>query len=97
MRVIHRLHVFLQKHLIICFLLLTVSFVGFGVMSFDLIRVVAANADYLSSYGLMALKDGGLQQIFELWLKASMAMVFWILFKLCEGNLVLAFSRPRQL
>ncbi len=94
MRVMHRFQLWLQKHLIVCFVLMTVSFIGFGVMSFDLIRVVSANADYLSSYGLMALKDGGLQQLFELWLKASVAMLFWVLFKLCEFNLVQAFARP---
>ena len=95
MRVMHRFQPWLQKHLIVCFVLMTISFMGFGVVSFDLIRLVAANADYLSSYGLMALKDGGLQQLFELWLKASVAMLFWILFKLSELNLVQAFSQPR--
>ncbi len=94
MRVMHRFQLWLQKHLVICFALMTISFMGFGVLSFDLIRVVAANADYLSSYGLIALKDGGLQQLFELWLKASVAMLFWILFKLSELNLVQAFSQP---
>ncbi len=94
MHVMHRFQLWLQKHLVVCFILMTVSFIGFGVMSFDLIRVLAANADYLSNYGLMALKDGGLQQLVELWLKASVAMLFWVLFKLCEFNLVQGFSRP---
>ena len=94
MRMMYRLQIWLQKHLVACFLFMTVSFIGFGVLSFDLIRVVAANADYLSSYGLMALKDGGLQQLLELCLKALVAMVFWISFKLCELNLVKAISQP---
>ena len=95
MRVMYRFQVWLQKHLIVCFLLMTVSFIGFGVLSFDLIRVLAANADYLSSYGLMALKDGGLQQLIGLCLKASIAMLFWVLFKLSELNIIQAFSQPR--
>ena len=95
MRAMHCFQLWLQKHLIACFLLMTASFIGFGVLSFDLVRVLAANADYLSSYGLMAFKDGGLQQLFELCLKALVAMFFWILFKLCELNLVKAISQPR--
>ena len=62
-------------------------------MSFDLIRLVTANADYLSSYGLLAFQEDGLQQFFELWLKAFATMVFWVMFKVCEVNLVNAIAK----
>jgi len=71
---------------------MTISFVLFGCMSFDLIRLVTANADYLSTYGLIAFQEDGLQQFIELWLKALATMFFWIMFKVCEGNLVDAIA-----
>ena len=67
---------------------MTVSFIAFGCLSVDLVRLIVANAGLVLSYGLMALNDGGLQQFLELWLGALFAMASYMLFKLCEQVLL---------
>ena len=94
MSLMHHFHLWLGQHPVSCFVLMTISFVSFGCLTFDLVRLVSANAAYLSNYGLMALQEGGLQQMLELWLKAFAAMLFWVMFKLCELNLVKVLTMP---
>lgn len=78
-----------------CFVLLTFSFVAFGKLSFDLVHLFSANAEYILDNGWIGLVEGGLQQFLELILTACAAMVFYMLFKLCEQAL-LECLRHRQ-
>lgn len=93
MRVMYRYNNWLRQHPVGSFFSMTIGFIVFGWLSFDLIRLLTANADYLSSYGLMALQDGGLRQLLELCVKATAAMVFWVMFKIGEHNLINAISQ----
>jgi hypothetical protein len=79
-------------------LLLTISFIAFGYLTIDLIRLIAANTSFVFSYGLSALMDGGAQQFLELWVGALVAMGLYLIFKLCEQVLLHAFigTNPPQ-
>jgi hypothetical protein len=67
---------------------MTVSFIAFGFLTVDLVRLIAANTNLVFSYGLRGLLDGGLRQFAELWLGALLAMALYMVFKLCEQVLL---------
>ncbi|MFZ6757729.1 hypothetical protein ACO0K9_11015 [Undibacterium sp. Ji50W] len=83
-----KLYAWLCDHSVACFVLLTVSFLVFGKLSFDLIHLFSANADYLLDNGWIGLMEGGLQQLLELLATSCGAMIAYLLFKLCENALV---------
>ena len=74
----------LCAHAVACFILLTVSFLVFGKLSYDLIHLFTANAEYLADNGWVGLIEGGFQQLLELILSAFGAMAAYMMFKLCE-------------
>ncbi|HMX16172.1 MAG TPA: hypothetical protein PKD29_04910 [Rhodocyclaceae bacterium] len=76
------------RRAVVTFLAMAVSFVVFGALTVDLAKHMAANAEYLLSYGGAAWLDGGLAQLAELWIKVLMAIAAWLSFKLCEHALV---------
>jgi hypothetical protein len=83
-----KLYLWLRRHPLACFLLMTASFIGFGYLTVDLIRLLSSNANFVLAYGWLALEIGALQQLGELWLAALLAMACYLLFKLCEQVLV---------
>lgn len=83
----------LRRHRIACFCIMVLSFMAFGLLTLDLVRLVGANAALLSTYGWQALEDGALRQLLELLLSAVAAMAAWLLFKVCETVLVQSFTR----
>ena len=78
----------LVNHAAATFLLMALSFVAFGALSVNLVGYALANANYLLSYGWEAFKDGGLQQLLELWLQIFVAIGTYLAFKLCEHALI---------
>lgn len=82
------LYIWLRGHRLACFLLLTLSFIGFGALSLDLVRFLGANAGFLLTHGWEGLCEGGFMQLLELLGKALAAMAFYVVFKLCEHALV---------
>lgn len=83
----------LRRHRIACFAVMVASFIAFGLLTLDLVRLVSANAALLSTYGWQGLQDGGLRQLLELLLSTVAAMAAWLLFKVCETVLVQAWTR----
>lgn len=83
----------LRRHRVSCFGVMVLSFIGFGLLTLDLVRVVSANATLLSAHGWQALEDGGLRQFLELVGSAIAAMAAWLLFKVCETVLVQSLTR----
>jgi hypothetical protein len=79
---------FLAHHAALTFLLMGASFLVFGLVSLNLIYFFHANIELLLEYGWMGLRDGGLQQLFELLLSGYLGMAFYVLFKACEKVLV---------
>jgi hypothetical protein len=83
----------LRRHRFACFGLMVLSFVAFGLLTLDLVRLVSANATLLSDYGWQGLQDGGLRQLAELIASTLAAMAAWLLFKVCETVLVQSWTR----
>ncbi|MBV8124698.1 MAG: hypothetical protein JOY60_02885 [Burkholderiaceae bacterium] len=80
-----------QKHVLsriwLTFVVLGLSFIGFGVGSLNLFYLFNANARYLGEYGLMAVFDGGLRQLLELLLTCYLSLASYVVFKACEHRL----------
>jgi len=83
----------LRRHRIACFGVMVLSFLAFGLLTLDLVRLVGANAAFLSMNGWQGAQDGGLRQLLELLASAAAAMAAWLLFKVCETVLVQSFTR----
>ena len=83
-----RIFEWMVDHSKLTFLLMSFSFVAFGVLSLNLISYIAANANYLLTYQWMAFIDGGAQQLLEIWLTTFLALAFYLIFKLCEHALI---------
>jgi len=79
---------FLRAHRFVTFLLMSFSFVIFGIMTVNLFFVFKANLDFLAAHGSMALADGGFLQFLQLLLASLLALAFYLLFKVCEKILV---------
>ena len=78
----------LLRHWLCSYVLMGLSFVLFGVTSLNLVQVFTANISFLSSYGLDAVRDGGLMQFVELLASTYLAVAFYLLLKTCEHALV---------
>jgi hypothetical protein len=57
-------------------------------ISFGLINAAMSNFDFLTHYGLMALREGGLLQAVEIVAKACIVLVVYLLFKAIETELI---------
>jgi hypothetical protein len=71
-----------------CFIVLGLSFLGFGIGTVNLASLLKANLDLVLNYGAQALMDGAAVQLLELLCNAYMAMAFYVVFKACEHRLV---------
>ena len=83
-----KLYLWLSRHAVACFVLMTLSFLVFGLLSLDLVKMVSANAGFLWRSGWDGLMDGGFVQLLELVVSAVAGIVSYIVFKLCEHVLV---------
>jgi len=83
----------LRRHRVACFGLMVLSFIAFGLLTLDLVRVVSANAAFITENGWQGLQDGGLRQLLELLLSSVAAMAAWLTFKLCETLLLQSLTR----
>ena len=79
---------FLYKHPLTTFILLMASGLAFGAMTLNIFRLVAANWNFITTYGLTALKEGGLHQALELFLTGMSSMIVYLVFKFCERILI---------
>jgi|AP12_2_1047962.scaffolds.fasta_scaffold330797_1 H+/Cl- antiporter ClcA len=75
-------------HVIFIFLMLGVFAGLFAWFSFNLIHYFMANIRYITQYGALALREGGLRQALELAGTGYLAIVFYVYFKACEVELV---------
>ncbi len=79
---------FFYKHPFLTFLLLMGSGLAFGAMTLNIFRLVAANWKFITTYGFMALREGGLQQALEIIITGMLSMVVYLIFKFCERILI---------
>ncbi len=90
------LYLFLYRQWWFTFLLLGASFVLFGLASATLVRSVMSSWEFLATYGLDAVRDGGLWQLGELIFSGYLAVAFYVVFKLCEKVLVERLSNAKE-
>lgn len=92
-----RLYAFLSRRWWLTFVLMGVSFVLFGLVTLNLLHTLSANFEFLSTYGLDAVREGGLLQLIELVLSGYAAAFFHVVFKLCEKVLVerMSFAKSK--
>jgi hypothetical protein len=64
-----------------------------AIMSYNLVLLFAANFSFVSQYGVMALKDGGLLQLTELVVFGYLSIAFYLLFKGCLYGVLGHFMR----
>ena len=64
------------------------SFMGFGVSSFNLFQLLKANLTLFADYGLMVADEGALLQLAQLVGLGYLSLLFWLAFKACETWLV---------
>ena len=68
------------KRPFLTFLLLMGSGLAFGAMTLNIFRLVAANWKLITTYGVMALHDGALQQALEIILTGMLSMMVYLNF-----------------
>ena len=83
-----RLYAFLYARWWLTFVLLGISFVLFGFVTLNLLHTLMANFEFLSMYGVEAVRDGGLQQLLEIVGSGYFAAASYVVFKVCERVLV---------
>ena len=76
------------------FVVLGLSFFGFGVGSLNLFYLLRASTTLVLDNGWMALMDGGAQQLAELLLTGYLSMASYIVFKACEYRLAHWLADP---
>ncbi len=84
----NRLHAFLFRHWWLTFLLLGISFLLFGALSLNLLHTLSANFEFLSMYGVEAVREGALKQLAEIVISGYLAAAAYVISKLCEKVLV---------
>ena len=83
-----RLFAFLSRHWWLAFLLMGVSFVLFGLVTLNLLHTLGANFEFLATYGIDAVREGGLVQLLQMVVSGYFAAASYVAFKLCEKVLV---------
>ena len=83
-----RFYSFLLQRWWLAFLLMGVSFVAFGLVTLNLLHTLGANFEFLSMYGLDAVRDGGLLQLLQMVVSGYFAAASYVIFKVCEKVLV---------
>jgi hypothetical protein len=83
-----RIYLFLLRRWWAAFILLGISFVLGGLLTLNLLHTLIANFEFLSMYGVEAVRDGGLWQLVQIVVSGYLAAAFYVVFKLCEKVLV---------
>jgi hypothetical protein len=60
----------------------------FAYATLNLFQTSMANIRFLREFGVMAVMEGALLQLFQILFSATVAMVSYIGFKICESELV---------
>ena len=79
---------FLRAHFMAAFFVMGLTFIGFGLASLNLLFLIRANVELVLPHGAMALLDGALQQLLELFGLGFLGLAMYLVFKVCEHILV---------
>lgn len=75
------------------FVLAGVSLAVVAYATYNLLHLSMANLSFLREHGLMALMSGGLLQLMQIVLSGTVALAFFLLYKICESELILRYRR----
>ncbi|MCG7948776.1 MAG: hypothetical protein AB2729_12635 [Candidatus Thiodiazotropha taylori] len=89
------IHDYFLKRPILTFLLLIVSALAFGFLTINIFRLLAANWQFIVTYGVVALREGALWQTLELILTGIVSMLFFLIFRFCEDILISWFGKRK--
>ena len=78
---------------IIVFALTGVSAAIVAYASYNLLTISMANLHFIQKHGWLALTSGGLIQLLEIAVYGIVALAFFLVFKICESELVLRYRR----
>jgi hypothetical protein len=78
------------------FLAMGIATGGFAVCSYNLFELFAANFHLITTYGLMAVVDGGLVQLLELIAWGYLALALYVVFKGCVDGLLHRIHAARE-
>jgi hypothetical protein len=70
------------------FLVAGLAFLGFGLLSVNIVTLLSANLALLAEHGWMAVSDGAARQLIELFGSGYAALACFVVFKLCERIIV---------
>ncbi len=78
---------------VVVFVLAGLCAAAFAFSTYNLFHLSMANLSFLQQYGLVAIQNGALVQSFEVALCGGFALICYLGFKVCEGELVSRFRR----
>ncbi|MEZ5720870.1 MAG: hypothetical protein R3D59_03820 [Paracoccaceae bacterium] len=81
---------------LLIFVFAGVALVVVAYASFNLLSMSMANLDFLRRDGLVAVTSGGLVQFLEILVTATVALAFFLIYKICESELVIRYRRWLQ-
>ena len=76
---------------ILVFLLAGIAITIVGFATFNLLQMGMANLRFIGEHGWLALRLGGFVQLLQLLGYGVVALFFFILFKVCESELVIRY------
>ena len=79
--------------MLLVFALGGVSIVIVAFATVNLLQMGMANLRFIGEHGWLALKSGAFVQLLQLLLYGSIALFFFILFKICESELVIRYRQ----
>jgi hypothetical protein len=88
--------VWLQAHPMLTFVLMGLSFLGFGAASYNLAVILRANLELFWNYGWMVANDGGLRQLIEILMLSYFALACYLVFKCCEKLLIDKITKTKE-
>ncbi len=77
----------------LCFLVMGICTGAFALCSYNLVEMFRANFSLIGSYGLMAIRDGGLLQFVELTFWGYLGLACYVIFKGCVDGLLMRIHR----
>ncbi len=75
------------------FVLAGVSLAVVGYATVNLLTLSMANLNFLREHGLAAVMTGGLVQTLQILLSGTVALVFFLVYKICESELIARYRR----
>ena len=78
---------------VLVFVLAGFSAVIVAYASFNLLTISMANLHFIQAHGWLALRSGALIQLLGIAFYGVIALAFFLIFKICESELVLRYRR----